>query len=117
MMPHGRSQNLGFASCHTMLFILIHQLYDDENFLQNFILLPSSRKIGYTLYNHKRNADIRTELNITAITDTIESYRNNCFRKLFSESNVTFLGSSPKRSLSSLSKMALSSSTNPDTPV
>ncbi|XP_054280104.1 RILP-like protein homolog [Macrosteles quadrilineatus] len=29
------------------------------------------------------------------------------FRKLFSESNVTFLGSSPKRSLSSLSKMAL----------
>jgi len=29
------------------------------------------------------------------------------FRKLFSESNVTFLGNSPKRSLSSLSKMAL----------
>ncbi|KAJ4445689.1 hypothetical protein ANN_12374 [Periplaneta americana] len=32
---------------------------------------------GYTLYDHKRNADIRAELNITAITDTIESYRNN----------------------------------------
>ncbi|KAJ4437914.1 hypothetical protein ANN_13853 [Periplaneta americana] len=32
---------------------------------------------GYTLYDHKRNADIRAELIITAITDTIESYRNN----------------------------------------
>ncbi|XP_069680153.1 RILP-like protein homolog isoform X3 [Periplaneta americana] len=46
-----------------------------------------------------------------------ESGIRKFFRKLFSESNVTFLGSSPKRSLSSLSKMALSSSTNPDTPV
>ncbi|XP_067014678.2 RILP-like protein homolog isoform X2 [Anabrus simplex] len=44
-----------------------------------------------------------------------ESGIRKFFRKLFSESNVTFLGSSPKRSLSSLSKMALSSSANSDT--
>lgn len=46
-----------------------------------------------------------------------ESGIRKFFRKLFSESNVTFLGSSPKRSLSSLSKMALSSSANTDTTV
>lgn len=34
---------------------------------------------GYTLYDHKRNADIRKELNITAITDTISTYRNNWY--------------------------------------
>ncbi|KAJ4450572.1 hypothetical protein ANN_01999 [Periplaneta americana] len=34
---------------------------------------------GYTLHDHKRNADIRTELNITAFTDTMESYRNNWY--------------------------------------
>ncbi|XP_046682673.1 RILP-like protein homolog isoform X2 [Homalodisca vitripennis] len=34
------------------------------------------------------------------------------FRKLFSESNITFLGSSPKRSLSSLSKIALAGSSS-----
>ncbi|PSN31081.1 hypothetical protein C0J52_25365 [Blattella germanica] len=32
---------------------------------------------GYTLYDHKRNADIRTKLNITPILDTIKNYRNN----------------------------------------
>ncbi|KAJ4431530.1 hypothetical protein ANN_20128, partial [Periplaneta americana] len=37
---------------------------------------------GYTLYDHKRNPDIRTELNIIAITDTIESYRNNWYEHL-----------------------------------
>jgi len=46
-----------------------------------------------------------------------ESGIRKFFRKLFSESNVTFLGSSPKRSLSSLSKMALSSSAITDTTV
>jgi len=46
-----------------------------------------------------------------------ESGIRKFFRKLFSENNVTFLGSSPKRSLSSLSKMALSSSANIDTTV
>ncbi|CAG2054956.1 unnamed protein product [Timema podura] len=39
------------------------------------------------------------------------------FRKLFSESNVTFLGTSPKRSISSLSKMALSGSASSDATV
>lgn len=39
------------------------------------------------------------------------------FRKLFSENNITFLGSSPKRSLSTLSKMALSSTNSHDTRV
>nr|CAD7196541.1 unnamed protein product [Timema douglasi] len=39
------------------------------------------------------------------------------FRKLFSESNVTFLGTSPKRSISSLSKMALSGSAGSDAAV
>ncbi|PSN42255.1 hypothetical protein C0J52_20422 [Blattella germanica] len=32
---------------------------------------------GYTLYAHKRKADIRTKLNMTPILDTIKKYRNN----------------------------------------
>lgn len=39
------------------------------------------------------------------------------FRKLFSETNVTFLGNSPKHSLSSFSKMALASGSTLDSPV
>ncbi|PSN40218.1 hypothetical protein C0J52_12053 [Blattella germanica] len=31
----------------------------------------------YTLHVHKRNADIRTKLNMTPILDTIKNYRNN----------------------------------------
>ncbi|PSN53678.1 hypothetical protein C0J52_06787 [Blattella germanica] len=33
--------------------------------------------VGYTLYDHKRNADIRTKLNMTPILDTIKIYHNN----------------------------------------
>lgn len=50
---------------------------------------------GYTLYDHKRNSDIRTELNITAITDTIESYRNNWYEHVLRMPN----NSLPKRLL------------------
>lgn len=32
---------------------------------------------GYTLYDHKYNEDIRQELNIAAITETIHKYRSN----------------------------------------
>ncbi|PSN30039.1 putative uncharacterized transposon-derived protein F52C9.6 [Blattella germanica] len=32
---------------------------------------------GYTLYDHKINADIRTKQNITPILDTIKNYCNN----------------------------------------
>ncbi|KAL1129878.1 hypothetical protein AAG570_012822 [Ranatra chinensis] len=46
-----------------------------------------------------------------------ESGIRKLFRKLFSETNVTFLGSSPKRSLSSLSKMALASGATLDSPL
>ncbi|PSN44313.1 hypothetical protein C0J52_09278 [Blattella germanica] len=36
---------------------------------------------GYTLYDHKRNADIRTKLNMTPILDTIKNYHNNLHRR------------------------------------
>ena len=32
---------------------------------------------GYTHYDHKRNADIRTKLNMNPILDAIKNYRNN----------------------------------------
>lgn len=46
-----------------------------------------------------------------------ESGIRKFFRKLLSDSNVPFLGTTPKRSLSSLSKMALSSSSNSSVPL
>ncbi|PSN34200.1 hypothetical protein C0J52_26520 [Blattella germanica] len=32
---------------------------------------------GHTIYEHKRNADIRTKLNMTPNLDTNKNYRNN----------------------------------------
>ncbi|PSN57896.1 hypothetical protein C0J52_00215 [Blattella germanica] len=38
------------------------------------LLRPLAR---YTLYDHKRNADIRTKLNMAPLLDIIKNYRNN----------------------------------------
>ena len=38
--------------------------------------------VGYTLHDHRRNTDIRQELNIMSILDRIAQYRLNCWEYL-----------------------------------
>nr|CAD7572347.1 unnamed protein product [Timema californicum] len=134
MLYHGGTTSTLLLSLtlSTLALFLQTNIPTIETALPNSLFLPVSLPLGdkETPPPPVHPTEIRTsispssavELNTTSAlanyaTEAGDLPQKQFFRKLFSESNVTFLGTSPKRSISSLSKMALSGSAGSDAAV